>query len=408
MKKKTGLKSKETRVLLSHGFFNKRYIVRNTLAATVLVTFLVIAVGVSSVITGDAMAGEDELTQAEDKRIEDIVVEEVKATTESEKEPVQVVEVSEDKKAEPHEDETGVSAVDTTPVTTSKYDNRFIAIDTGVNIRSGADTDYDVIGYLETGMVGDFLGYEGEWSYIAVGDLYGYVNSQYILTGDLAAEFADKNNYDIDAFSYYEAVEEDVYSEDEEYEGADSYYADDDALDAGEAYEDLEDSDIEQGDSDTEEAYEESDDTEETEEAYEEEDSEDDGDTAIETINRDSIAFTEEDITLIAAVVALEAGNECYEGQLAVANVVINRLNSGYWGNTIEGVVYAQNQFEVVNTSAFAAYIANGASGLSLQAALEAAGGTNNIGDYMSFRPTYFLNSMSFDNYTIIGNHIFF
>ena len=48
---------------------------------------------------------------------------------------------------------------------------------------------------------------------------------------------------------------------------------------------------------------------------------------------------------LLATVIASEALSESYEGKLAVANVIINRLISGKWGNSISDVVYAKGQF---------------------------------------------------------------
>ena len=106
----------------------------------------------------------------------------------------------------------------------------------------------------------------------------------------------------------------------------------------------------------------------------------------------------------MAAVMTLECGGESYEGQLAVANVILNRLQSGRWGSTMSDVVYAPMQFTVVNKSNFNTYV----SPSCLQAARDACAGTNNIGGYMSFRPLYNVDTSSLGSYTIIGNHCFF
>ena len=119
---------------------------------------------------------------------------------------------------------------------------------------------------------------------------------------------------------------------------------------------------------------------------------------------RGSIALSEEDINLMAAVMTLECGGESYEGQLAVANVILNRLQSGRWGSSMSGVVYAPSQFTVVNSANFNTYI----SPSCLQAARDACAGTNNIGGYTSFRPLYNIDTSTLDSYTIIGNHCFF
>ena len=51
------------------------------------------------------------------------------------------------------------------------------------------------------------------------------------------------------------------------------------------------------------------------------------------------------DREILARLVYLEGNVESLECQKAIASVVINRLNSGYWGNTISSVIYARSQF---------------------------------------------------------------
>lgn len=60
-------------------------------------------------------------------------------------------------------------------------------------------------------------------------------------------------------------------------------------------------------------------------------------------------SFTSEEREMLARLVYLEAGIESKECQMAVCSVVINRLNNGYWGDTLEEVVYAKNQFSPAN-----------------------------------------------------------
>lgn len=52
---------------------------------------------------------------------------------------------------------------------------------------------------------------------------------------------------------------------------------------------------------------------------------------------------------MLARLVYREANIESLECQKAVVSVVINRWQNGYWGNTLEDVVYAQNQFTPAN-----------------------------------------------------------
>ena len=60
------------------------------------------------------------------------------------------------------------------------------------------------------------------------------------------------------------------------------------------------------------------------------------------------IQLTEEERELLARVVWVEAQGECEEGQQAVAEVVLNRMASPDFGNTLKGVIYGEGQFRSV------------------------------------------------------------
>lgn len=55
--------------------------------------------------------------------------------------------------------------------------------------------------------------------------------------------------------------------------------------------------------------------------------------------------LSDEDKILIAKVVMAEAGNQDYIGKRLVVDVILNRLNSERWANTVAGVIYAADQF---------------------------------------------------------------
>ena len=57
---------------------------------------------------------------------------------------------------------------------------------------------------------------------------------------------------------------------------------------------------------------------------------------------------TSSDLTLLARVVYGEARGEPYTGQVAVAAVVLNRVKSSSFPNTIAGVVYQSGAFDCV------------------------------------------------------------
>lgn len=59
--------------------------------------------------------------------------------------------------------------------------------------------------------------------------------------------------------------------------------------------------------------------------------------------------YTAEDLEVLARVIHGEARGEPYVGQVAVGAVVMNRVKSTSFPNTIRAVVYAKNQFTAVS-----------------------------------------------------------
>jgi N-acetylmuramoyl-L-alanine amidase len=66
-------------------------------------------------------------------------------------------------------------------------------------------------------------------------------------------------------------------------------------------------------------------------------------------IGQSTAVFSQQDIELMARVVYAEARGESYTGQVAVAAVILNRLESSQFPNTLQGVVYQPWAFEVVS-----------------------------------------------------------
>ena len=114
------------------------------------------------------------------------------------------------------------------------------------------------------------------------------------------------------------------------------------------------------------------------------------------------VSATGGDQAMLAAIVECEAGGESYEGQLAVASVVLNRVRSGSYPNTISGVIYQGGQFAPVASGRFAIVLARGASASCAKAAAAAlAGGTN-------VSALHFCRAESGIPGTVIGNHVFY
>ncbi len=92
-----------------------------------------------------------------------------------------------------------------------------------------------------------------------------------------------------------------------------------------------------------------------------------------------------DDVTLLAALIQCEAGNECYEGQLAVGAVVMNRVRSGRYAGSIYGVIYQAGQFPPAGRGSVASIAANGPKSSCIQAAQEAINGADNTGGATCF-----------------------
>lgn len=60
------------------------------------------------------------------------------------------------------------------------------------------------------------------------------------------------------------------------------------------------------------------------------------------------VTYTEKEIQLMTRLVCAEAGGEPYAGQVAVASVVLNRVKSGKFPNSVRGVIFQPLAFESV------------------------------------------------------------
>ena len=119
------------------------------------------------------------------------------------------------------------------------------------------------------------------------------------------------------------------------------------------------------------------------------------------TENRGAVAVGVSDVTLLAALIQCEAGSEPYEGKLAVGAVVMNRVRSGGYPNTVSGVIYARGQFPPATNGKVAAVAARGPSASCMQAAQQAISGATNIGGATHFRRAGSAQGI------VIGNHVF-
>lgn len=105
--------------------------------------------------------------------------------------------------------------------------------------------------------------------------------------------------------------------------------------------------------------------------------------------NGTSEARTLEDIEsekLLAAIIFCEAGNQPYAGKVAVGAVVLNRVESGRFPNTIREVIYQRGQFTPAMTGKLARVLASGnIPGSCYEAARDALNGESPVGNALFF-----------------------
>lgn len=118
------------------------------------------------------------------------------------------------------------------------------------------------------------------------------------------------------------------------------------------------------------------------------------------------INLTNEEILLLSKLVTSEARGESYEGQVAVAAVVINRVKDPRFPNSIEDVIYQKNAFSVVK---------NGAINMSPTDEAYKAAQAALYGEDPTGKAVYFWNPeistckwiLKLDPHMRIGNHVF-
>lgn len=139
-------------------------------------------------------------------------------------------------------------------------------------------------------------------------------------------------------------------------------------------------------------------------------------------------AYSKSDLRLLSCLIYSESGNQPYNTMLAVANVVINRMDSAAYSHldSIKEVIYDKKwavQFAVTVKSkktgvspldkALKIYDSgkyNASMKKSIKAAKAALTGKNNIGSYLCFSNKNYINYVKkhYSKYKIIGDMIFY
>ena len=125
--------------------------------------------------------------------------------------------------------------------------------------------------------------------------------------------------------------------------------------------------------------------------------------TEVTVVQKEAFDATTDEILFLAALIQCEAGSECYEGKVAVGAVVMNRVRSSRYPNSITGVITSPGQFTPYGSGNVDSVMANGPKDSCIQAAQEAINGLDNTGGAVSFR-----TKRTGHAGLVIGNHVFF
>ncbi len=270
-----------------------------------------------------------------------------------------------------------------------------------LNVRAGQGTDTKVVGKLYKDCGGTVLERGEEWSLIESGDLVGWCSNEYLLfdeeavllakdvgitnaivnTGCVAVRSDADDSSELLGYATENTLMEVVFETEDgwvcvAYEDLDGYIRAE--------YVDLEFR-IDHG---------------ETMEAIAERKKE-------EKKNRlkrqnEAIAADEDTLRLLASLIYCEARGEPYEGMLAVGAVVMNRVRSPAYPDTVYDVIFASGQFSPAMSGSLQRAYVFGGNAICTQAAQAALDGYTNVGDM-----THFRRKGKKEGY-IIGNHVFY
>ena len=122
------------------------------------------------------------------------------------------------------------------------------------------------------------------------------------------------------------------------------------------------------------------------------------------TVNKIPYQQLDGDIKRMAAIIWCEARGESYEGQVAVGTVVMNRVESPRFPNTIEGVISQKGQFSPYKSGKYALALSmENMQQSCIDAAIEVIEKGTRLGPWLFFRM-----KNGIINGTFIGCHVFY
>ncbi len=284
-------------------------------------------------------------------------------------------------------------------------------VEESLNIRAEASEESEVVGKLYAGCKGSLLEQKDGWTKISSGEVVGYVKDEYIRYGVQAKELADtkgnltarvktetlrvRENTDVNSEILGLVALDEVLVVAADKEIKDGWIKVD--YEDATGYVSLEFVDVEYsfGSAITIEE-------EMAAKAAVEAENLEVSESGSSAVTGPATSLSSDDVTLLAAMIQCEAGNESFEGKVAVGNVILNRVNSGSYPSSVYGVVTASGQFPPATNGTLTGVIARGINSSCVQAAQAAMGGTNYVGG-----ATHFRNVSSGYTGTVIGNHVF-
>ncbi len=287
-----------------------------------------------------------------------------------------------------------------------KWDGMVMAkVDSSVSVRADATTDSAVIGRMFKGDAGEIVEQAEGWTMIQSGDVTGWVSDEYLAFGQEAEERAAADVLKVATVTAQTLKVRDEASTEaqvidligmgetievgEEQDGwLEIIYSDGDVNYVSAEYVEVS---YEYGEARTIEEV-------EAEEAARKAAEEKEKRTA----NLGAVSASADELTLLAALIQAEAGNQPYEGQVAVGAVVMNRVRSGAYPNSIQAVISAPGQFGPAANGQVAAILASGPNASCMQAAQAALNGETTVGALTHFRRAGGIDGL------VIGNHVFY
>lgn len=334
----------------------------------------------------------------------------------------------------------------------SAYKGIFVMNTSGnLNIRSKGDADSEVIGILSEGNGGDVVEYGEHWTKVKSGKVKGYVATEFILIGDRAKKALSENGYtatinadtlmvrtkrSTDSSVIGMAANGDEYKCLKVYpkwvkisfHGETGYVSREfvkleNIMTYAKTVEEIEAEQVTQA-PETEAVQQQSDASQSVSQQNVSSNSQTSSNSSnsstqsntsasqskspAKTESRQEVNASYDDSYLLACLVACEAGGESYEGKLAVANVVLNRVSSSAYPSSIRGVIYQSGQFGPVTNGSLARMLKNGPDAGSKKAASAALAGTNNVPGYLFFGRTGSINTKNLKSCRVIDNQVYY